>query len=312
MGHSLPYRAWVLFSTLLLAFPLAQSGVAAPLPAESLAKLPEVEVRCSDGSVLKLRVIEEQVTLKMSFGKLTIPFGKIQHIECATRLPEELAKRVEAAIDDLGSDDIKKRNAASAELGKIGARAYPALVRVEDSSNPEVQRRVKTLLERIRNSTPEEGLKVRKFDVVVTADSKLTGELEGSELRVNTDLFGDVRLKLSDVRELRGGGLKGGEDDAGPAIPDPGNMQLYQGQIGKVLRIRVLGVATGALWGSDVYTLDSTLGMAAAHAGVVGVGKTGVVKVRILAGQANYQGTTRNGINSMPYANFPGSFEFIK
>jgi len=33
-----------------------------------------------------------------------------------------------------------------------------------------------------------------------------------------------------------------------------------------------------ALWGSDIYTLDSTLGMAAVHAGVVKAGQTGVVK----------------------------------
>ena len=52
--------------------------------------------------------------------------------------------------------------------------------------------------------------------------------------------------------------------------------------------------AAGTVWGSDVYTDDSTLAAAAVHAGAVGAGETGLVKVTILPGESSYDASTRN------------------
>src|SRR2546421_11998622 len=69
-------------------------------------------------------------------------------------------------------------------------------------------------------------------------------------------------------------------------------------QVGQTYYFQVTGDTAGNVWGCDVYTADSTLAAAAVHAGVVKAGKTGVVRVTIVAPLNAYKGTTRNGVTT--------------
>jgi hypothetical protein len=89
---------------------------------------------------------------------------------------------------------------------------------------------------------------------------------------------------------------------------DPGTLQAYRNRIGDVLYFEVTGGVGGTIWGTDVYTDDSLLATAAVHAGVLRTGQKGVVKVTMLPGQANYLGSTRNGVTSQPYQNWQASY----
>jgi hypothetical protein len=74
----------------------------------------------------------------------------------------------------------------------------------------------------------------------------------------------------------------------------------------------VTGQVNGAVWGSEVYTLDSQFAVAAVHAGVVKAGETGTVRVEIVESPPNFAGSTKNGVTTQPWAAFPqGSFKFI-
>ena len=94
-------------------------------------------------------------------------------------------------------------------------------------------------------------------------------------------------------------------------LPDPGNMTRYRGQNGQVFRFEVTGATAGSVWGSDVYTDDSTIARAAVHAGVLRVGETGVVAVTVLPGQGGYAASSRNGIDSAAYGQWQGSYSFL-
>ncbi|WP_127106844.1 LCCL domain-containing protein [Pararhodobacter zhoushanensis] len=94
-------------------------------------------------------------------------------------------------------------------------------------------------------------------------------------------------------------------------LPDPGNMTRYRGQNGQVLRFEVTGATSGSVWGSDVYTDDSTIARAAVHAGVLRVGETGVVAVTVLPGRDGYAASRRNGIDSTAYGRWQGSYSFL-
>jgi hypothetical protein len=94
----------------------------------------------------------------------------------------------------------------------------------------------------------------------------------------------------------------------GKALADPGNLSGYQGKVGQSFLFEVTGNTTGAVWGTGVYTDDSTLATAAVHAGILANGQKGIVKVTILAGQANYPSSTQNGVTSGNWANWGGSF----
>ncbi len=119
------------------------------------------------------------------------------------------------------------------------------------------------------------------------------------------------------------GGAASHKDDshAGPApapapapaagkgvLTDPGTLSQYRGERGKTLLFEVTGSDTGSVYGTDVYTDDSTLAAAAVHAGVLKAGQKGVVKVTMLPGQDDYPASTRHGITSTPWGKWDSSF----
>ncbi|XP_073499410.1 uncharacterized protein [Phyllobates terribilis] len=65
-----------------------------------------------------------------------------------------------------------------------------------------------------------------------------------------------------------------------------------------------------SVWGTDVYTDDSSICRAAIHAGKI-PNEGGQVSVQKTPGQASYNGSTRNGIKTKNYGSFPGSFIFV-
>lgn len=77
------------------------------------------------------------------------------------------------------------------------------------------------------------------------------------------------------------------------------------GAAGATYYFRVTGAAEGQIWGTDVYTRDSSLGAAAVHAGLLKPGETGVMRVVIVPARENYPGSTRNGVTTSDYAAFP-------
>ena len=89
------------------------------------------------------------------------------------------------------------------------------------------------------------------------------------------------------------------------------SLGTYRGQEGKRLTlICVPGRPTGQVYGTDVYTDDSAICAAAVHAGVTTAEKGGPVTVVIGPGQQRFPGSSRNGVTSQQYAEWPGSFSF--
>ena len=77
---------------------------------------------------------------------------------------------------------------------------------------------------------------------------------------------------------------------------------------GRSVLLRVTGATGGSIWGTDVYTDDSSIPAAAVHGGLVAVGETAVVRLTHLPGQASYTGSTGNGVTTRPYGPYGGSF----
>jgi hypothetical protein len=65
------------------------------------------------------------------------------------------------------------------------------------------------------------------------------------------------------------------------------------------------------IYGTDIYTIGSSICSAAVHAGLITAREGGIVRVRVRSGEAFYNGTTRNGISSNRYGRYPGSFTFL-
>lgn len=80
--------------------------------------------------------------------------------------------------------------------------------------------------------------------------------------------------------------------------PDPGNLMEYRERVGQTFVFLVTGSNNGSVYGTDVYTDDSSLATAVVHAGVLKVGETGLVKVTIVSGAQKHPSSSRNGITS--------------
>lgn len=66
-----------------------------------------------------------------------------------------------------------------------------------------------------------------------------------------------------------------------------------------------------AVWGTEVYSDDSSICTAAVHAGRLAAGEGGAVRIRIEGGRSSYAASTQNGVTSARWDDWPRSFRFV-
>jgi hypothetical protein len=65
-----------------------------------------------------------------------------------------------------------------------------------------------------------------------------------------------------------------------------------------------------SIWGTDLYTHDSSTCTAAVHAGRITLASGGVVAIEMAAGASSYTASARNGITSFTYCAWSCSYLF--
>lgn len=88
----------------------------------------------------------------------------------------------------------------------------------------------------------------------------------------------------------------------------------HRSQVGSTFSYSFAPNPTGApesVYGTDIYTDDSSIGWAAVHAGKIKASDGGSVKIKMLAGQASYTGSAQNGVTSESWGSWDGSFSFV-
>jgi len=68
------------------------------------------------------------------------------------------------------------------------------------------------------------------------------------------------------------------------------------------------GGKPSSVWGTDIYTLDSSICTAAVHAGRINLESGGPVTLEMRPGESSYKGSLRNGIKSSDYEQYGSSF----
>ena len=72
------------------------------------------------------------------------------------------------------------------------------------------------------------------------------------------------------------------------------------------------GGERNSLWGSYIYSSDSSIGTAAVHMGLVSFAAGGTVVIEIAEGQDYYIGSNMNGVSSSSYSAWNLSFAFVQ
>ncbi len=109
------------------------------------------------------------------------------------------------------------------------------------------------------------------------------------------------RLTPRQVQELMEKGYGGTRSES--------DLRSLESNIGESYFVDVTGEDHGPLWGTDVYTSDSSLGAACVHAGLLAPGEFGLIRVTIVPPIPFFQGSTRNGVTSEDWNHgHPGAF----
>lgn len=158
-------------------------------------------------------------------------------------------------------------------------------------------------------------------DTFSTAMLMLGGSDNGLDLFVGQ--LDEVRLynralTTTELATLRAGTAVGsavsGNGSSGVVTADviaaPANLTGYRSRVNQSFQFSVTGATVGGVWGTDVYTDDSSLARAAVHAGVVAPGETKTITVTVLPGQSSYPASTRNGVTSYSWGSWTGSYSF--
>lgn len=271
-----------------------------------------VELRFTDGGLLKMTLLEDQVEIMTAAGKKTVRLADVRKVELSLRHPEGEAKLIEAAIRGLGSKVFKERERASADLLRRGLRAYPAVLAATKDGDAETRRRATAIIFKLKESLPEDLFEIRTSDLLYTNEGKLTGKIGQESWKASSAQFGVVQVKLADVARAVSLAHPDPVIEKLVVLPDPGHLTALKFQVGQVFAFRVTGALHGSVWGSGTYTSDSALAVAAVHAGVLKLGQAGTVKVRIAPALNAYVGSTQNGVTTRDYGPWDGSYEIIK
>ena len=80
-------------------------------------------------------------------------------------------------------------------------------------------------------------------------------------------------------------------------------------EVGKTLKFKCPADGKeSSVWGTDIYTLDSSICNAAVHAGKLKMDSGGSVTIELRPGESAYKGSTRNGIKTSDYEKYGSSF----
>lgn len=118
-------------------------------------------------------------------------------------------------------------------------------------------------------------------------------------------------LNQTFLEQHLGTDLLGRNDPSEGSLRCPDNVMSDRGLTGRRRSCRCSAATTqqGAVWGSDVYTDDSSLCRAAVHAGAIAV-TGGTITYEIRAGQSSYAGSERYGTTTSSWGAWGGSFVF--
>ncbi len=90
------------------------------------------------------------------------------------------------------------------------------------------------------------------------------------------------------------------------------NATEHRGHVGRrYAYVCPAGGSAGSVWGSSVYSDDSSVCTAGVHAGAITLAQGGRVVIEIRPGETNYSASNRNGISSGEWGSWDGSFVVV-
>ena len=197
---------------LVLAMPLAVGQAAQdekkiedkkPAAAPAADKPLEVIAHYHDGTKVRMVFLQQVMEIDTKYGKLKVPTADVRRIDFGFRLSPEIQQKLDESLANLTKDNFQLRENAAKDLVALGRLSYPALLKLSKGQDLDTTRRIEDMLKAIRTKIPAEQLKSRTEDLVHTHTFTIAGKIEGTTVKAKTEHFGEVALKLVDLRNLQ-------------------------------------------------------------------------------------------------------------
>lgn len=108
-------------------------------------------------------------------------------------------------------------------------------------------------------------------------------------------------------------GFGTGCEEASAATTWTATAAEHRDEVGRVFTVVCpSGGQIAEVWGTDLYTDDSSICTAAAHAGLITLEDGGEVTFEIRGGASGYRGSFRNGITTGELGAWENAFAFVK
>jgi hypothetical protein len=227
-----------------------------PLPPD------HIRLYLMDGSVIAGRLSMKEIAVETSFGNLNVPVGKIKSITPGLVSHPLLAKEISGLIADLGSANYNDREKAQQALLKMGPPVRSELERHSNDSDVERRNRIKAILGEFDQQTDdldeevESTSSLRERDTIDTSEFTIVGKIVPQSFVV-TSLYGDLNVKLADIRKGERGSDKK-EDTRQTFSVDASHLALKSAlntgirvERGDVVTVTADGTITMTPWGNQ-------------------------------------------------------------
>lgn len=164
--------------------------------------------RMYDGTKISGFPEVDQVTVDTPYGQLVVPRADLVRIRFAREKDPELAKRIQAEIERLESEEFEIREEATEKLRQFGADALKHLREAARSEDEEVKSRAETLIKEIEEEEDAAGFDMMddedavpiegEDDEVVTVRFVIKGRVLERVFAVQSN-YGDLKVDRKDI-----------------------------------------------------------------------------------------------------------------
>jgi len=193
--------------------PAAPNSEPTAAPARPKSKKPAIgpqfiRLNLLDDSIISGELTIEKLTVDTDFGQLVVPISRIRSIKPGLDSYPQLAQELDNLIEELGSDEFRKREAAHKALVAKGPKMREQILLRADRADQNAERRqhiekIKEELEKLSeeaNSFAEPTQEqVIAADTIETDKFTIVGTISPDVFTINNK-YGELTIKLADIR----------------------------------------------------------------------------------------------------------------
>jgi hypothetical protein len=193
-------------------------------------------------------------------------------------LTDALPEDARALIDEAEAFVAQLRSRADERADAIRERAEQEVADLQERAAEQVRQRQRRLVEALR-PLQERYARAGRFDEALAIRERVR----------------ELSRSVADIRQ------------------DTGYLEIGTRDVGRSFLYEVVGSTEGPLWGTDLYTSDSSLGAAAVHAGLLAPDQRGLVRITVLGTlNTTFTGSQRNGVWSSDWPSHPFGYRVAR